>query len=301
MGTKIFRLSVFLLSVLSAYAQDSFAADVTLAWDAEVAPTLAGYNLYYGTASHSYGTPIDVGNVTIHTVTGLQAGTYYFAVTAYDSSGYESGYSNEVRADINVVISAVNTPIILSNGATISWQTDVASDSQVDYGMTASYGSSTALNSNMVTSHWQSLTGLAAGTTYHYQVKSKTATSSLTTSGDFVFTTLTDTVAAAAPPVISSVASSGITESVATISWTTDKPSDSQIDYGLTTSYGTTTALDPSLVTSHVKSLAGLAPNTIYHYRVRSKDAAGIAAISGDFTFRTRPNSRSKPRFLYQY
>jgi hypothetical protein len=73
------------------------AAQVTLAWDANTEPELTGYKIYYGTVSGTYGTPVDVGKVTTYTVTGLADGrTYYFAATAYDSVGNESGYSNEV-------------------------------------------------------------------------------------------------------------------------------------------------------------------------------------------------------------
>ena len=77
----------------------------TLEWDAVTFPTLSGYRVYYGTAPGSYQQPpgagVDVGNVTNFTVAGLGSGTrYYFAVTAYDGSNNESGYSNEVFKDI---------------------------------------------------------------------------------------------------------------------------------------------------------------------------------------------------------
>ena len=75
----------------------AFAAQIKLAWDPDTVPYLAGYKMYYGTASRSYGTPIDVGNVTQYTLTGLTARkTYFVAVTAYGSSNNQSGYSNEV-------------------------------------------------------------------------------------------------------------------------------------------------------------------------------------------------------------
>jgi len=73
------------------------AADVTLQWDRNTEPDIAGYKVYYGTASRVYGVPIVLaGNVTTYTVTGLTSGTYYFAVTAYNTAGLESGFSNEV-------------------------------------------------------------------------------------------------------------------------------------------------------------------------------------------------------------
>lgn len=89
------------------------------------------------------------------------------------------------------------------------------------------------------------------------------------------------------PPTISNVAAGNITSSGATITWTTDEPSDSQVGYGLTTSYGNSTPLNTSLVTSHSVLLSGLNANTLYHYCVKSKDASGNLAVSGDFTFTT--------------
>lgn len=72
----------------------------TLEWDPNSEPDLAGYKLHYGPASRSYDTVIDVGNQTTYTLTDLEVGeTYYIAATAYNTSGMESGYSNEVVFD----------------------------------------------------------------------------------------------------------------------------------------------------------------------------------------------------------
>jgi hypothetical protein len=59
------------------------------------------------------------------------------------------------------------------------------------------------------------------------------------------------------------------------------------VEYGLTTSYGSTTTLKEDLVTSHSVSLSDLDAGTTYHYRVKSKDASENAATSGDYTFTT--------------
>jgi len=88
--------------------------------------------------------------------------------------------------------------------------------------------------------------------------------------------------------VISGLTASSITSSSATILWTTNEPSDTQVEYGVTTAYGSVTSLKTSLVTSHSQALSGLAPRTWYHYRVKSQDAAGNLAVSGDFTFKTK-------------
>jgi hypothetical protein len=87
--------------------------------------------------------------------------------------------------------------------------------------------------------------------------------------------------------VITAVQATAITQNSATITWTTDEPADTQVEYGPTTAYGSTTALNATLSTGHTQPLSGLAANTTYHYRVLSKDAAGNLATSADFTFAT--------------
>ncbi len=73
------------------------AAQVTLAWDANREAVLAGYKVYYGPTSHSYDHVFDIGMQTSYALTGLAAGQdYYFAATAYDMIGKESGYSAEL-------------------------------------------------------------------------------------------------------------------------------------------------------------------------------------------------------------
>src|SRR6184192_3316380 len=112
---------------LSAFAGISFAGDVNLAWNASTGA--AGYKVHFGTASGAYGTSVDVGTRTTYTVTGLAAGTYYFAVTAYDSSGVQSGFSNEATAAVTggdttpPVISAVSSSSVTFSSATVTWTT----------------------------------------------------------------------------------------------------------------------------------------------------------------------------------
>ena len=119
---------------------------------------------------------------------------------------------------------------------------------------------------------------------------SATGTLTVTAAGSSKTAALSGTGATTTPPVLSAIAASSITVSSAKITWTTDKASDSQVEYGLTTGYGLVTPLNTSLVTSHSQPLSGLAPNTRYHYRVKSRDAAGNLAVSRDFTFKTKPN-----------
>jgi hypothetical protein len=98
---------------------------------------------------------------------------------------------------------------------------------------------------------------------------------------------LMDGITDTTPPAIASVTATDLTAAGATITWTTDEAADSQVEYGPTTAYGGTTPLDATLVTGHAQSLAGLAPGTLYHFRVASRDAAGNRAVSADSTFTT--------------
>jgi hypothetical protein len=90
-------IAVFnLIIVFLILAAPASAQDVTLAWDPNAETDLAGYKVYIGNASRTYGTPVVIGTQTTYTFTGLVPGTYYFAVTAVNTAGLESGFSNEV-------------------------------------------------------------------------------------------------------------------------------------------------------------------------------------------------------------
>lgn len=75
----------------------------TLSWNASPDSDLAGYKVYRATVSGAYGAPIaTIGKTTTsYVATGLQPGTtYFFVISAYDSAGNESSYSNEVSKSI---------------------------------------------------------------------------------------------------------------------------------------------------------------------------------------------------------
>ncbi len=289
----LLRILLFCLIILGATT--SYAADTTVTWNA---PTenedgsplgdLEGYIIYYGTSSDTYTQSIDIGNVTTYQLSGLEyETTYYIALTAYDTSGNESNYSSEQPIPIGPAsdttspdISSVLASEITETSSTISWTTNESADTKIQYGTTISYGSSTSLDSSTVTSHSQSITGLSASTLYHYRVLSRDPAGNLAISSDYTLTT-PDTTS----PVISNIQSAGITVSSVTITWTTNEAADTQIEYGTTTSYGSSTTLNSSSVTGHSQSINGLSASTLYHYRVLSRDAAGNLATSSDSTF----------------
>lgn len=283
-------LAVAALIALLGAPDNAHAVDVTLRWNANSESDLAGYTVYYGTSSGAYTQSINAGNVITTLVPGLSAGaTYYFAVTAYDVSRNESGYSAEVSKlasdETPPIISGIGVTNLSSTGANVNWTTNEAATSQVEYGPTTAYGLTTSLDTVLSTSHTRALSGLQPSTLYHYRVWSVDSASNVAISGDNIFTTSAalDTT----PPVLSGITASNITSTGAVITWVTNETATAQVDYGLTTAYGSSTAITTTLVTSQSRTLSGLAASTLYHYLVKSRDAAGNLSTSGDFTFTT--------------
>ena len=85
--------SLLVLAPFSGLASNS----VSLAWNPSTGTNIAGYHIYYGGASGAYTNIVNAGNTTNATISNLTEGnTYFFAATAYDSSGLESAFSNEI-------------------------------------------------------------------------------------------------------------------------------------------------------------------------------------------------------------
>jgi hypothetical protein len=78
-------------------------ASATISWYANTETDLAGYRIYVGTRSGSYGFvgPFEVTNGTSFTVPNLPVGTtYFFAVSAFDKTGNESAKSAELSKSL---------------------------------------------------------------------------------------------------------------------------------------------------------------------------------------------------------
>ncbi len=113
MKVKAFLISLILLIISLSYSP-VWAETLMFAWeppttrvDGSPITNLAGYRLYWGTSSRNYTNSIVVyfcracpqpsPDITENECLPLQPNTtYYFAVTAFDSDGNESDFSNEV-------------------------------------------------------------------------------------------------------------------------------------------------------------------------------------------------------------
>lgn len=87
---------------------------ITVLWDRNTETSVVGYKIYRGTAPRTYDFVLDVGNEISGVVPIEPLVTNYFAVTAYDSSGLESDYSNEIfyfSNATNIITNSTNAPI----------------------------------------------------------------------------------------------------------------------------------------------------------------------------------------------
>jgi PKD repeat protein len=99
------------------FGMHALAGTIKLAWNPVTDPSLAGYAIYYGPSAGNYPSRVDVGNVTSYTVSGLIEGsTYHFAVTAYDFSHAESGYSNDAVGTVPYNVPVANFTASTTSG-----------------------------------------------------------------------------------------------------------------------------------------------------------------------------------------
>ena len=175
-----------------------------------------------------------------------------------------------------------------SNLVTLSWSPSTDNVGVAGYTVLRNgspIGSSTTTN--------YSDTTVNPSTPYTYTVEAYDAAGNVSApSTPFMITT---PAASANPPVISGVTVSAITTSGATISWTTDIPSSTQVLYGTSLPYSQSTTLNSAQVTSHSQTLSGLTANTPYHYAVQSTGSSANTATSPDATFTTAAATVTPP------
>lgn len=180
---------LFVITAILVSSKHALAGSLLISWDPVADSRVAGYKIKYGTVSKSYSQSVSVGAVNSYTLPNLIEGTtYYFVIVAHDANLAEGVPSAEASGTV-LKVSGTASTLVTSTSAVISWQTNKPSDSQVSYGTTASYGSTTGLDSSLVNTHSQTLTNLLPETTYHFQVRSKDAGGSVSVSSDLTFTT----------------------------------------------------------------------------------------------------------------
>jgi hypothetical protein len=138
MRSRVFIVVSLLVAAAWIFPVPVQAAEVTLAWDQNSESDLAGYRMCYGDASGGpyEGTTADEGPSPVDiplanladvtnpeiTLTGMPSCEHvYFAATAYDTSGNESDYSNEVHATLIAQPTGVQVAVGGADSAVITW------------------------------------------------------------------------------------------------------------------------------------------------------------------------------------
>ncbi|MES2416269.1 MAG: peptidoglycan-binding protein [Patescibacteria group bacterium] len=252
---------------------------------------------------------IDQNDVISHSIKleNLDIATeYVFCVESRDkvqnigqSCDHTFTTSTPIPADTTApIITDVIAEDISTSTATISWVTNEIATGQVEYGLTSTYGLQSPYDQTLNLNHSIRLTDLTEDTTYHIQVESKDNSNNSSKSQDITFKTLKNEIVippSTALPIITNITSHNQTSSSVSISWTTNKITDGQIEYGINTDYGTTTNLDSDLIKHHTQIITGLEANTAYYARIHSHDNEGNEAISEDFIFQTTNGTTITP------
>ena len=178
------------------------------------------------------------------------------------------------------VISNIFTDVSY-NSAVVHWTTNVSADSAVAYGLTTAYTATTTISESVLT-HAVALSGLAPTTVYRFRIA--TTGSGGTTYG--VDQTFTTTVAPdITPPVISNLGVANIAPNTATVTFTTNEPATSVLNYVWSSGNATISILSPT--TNHAYNLTGLVANTAYNVSVTAKDASNNQSAPSVISFQT--------------
>lgn len=257
----------------------------------------------YGTTT-GYGSTTPMQNQTGNTfrnisanISGLSANTlYHFRIVASNSAGTRFGGDRTFTT-----LSPTGSPVAITNPATFIASFSSTLNGLLDphglttsvhfqYGATASYGLTTAPQSRTGNTYLNipaNIGSLTASTTYHFRIVASNSAGT-STGGDRTFTTLTATGA----PVVTTKAATNVTTSSATLNGSLDPhglTTNVSFQYGATTSYGHTTAMQSQTGNTYrniTANIGALTAHTTYHFRIVATNSAGTR-FGTDRTFTT--------------
>jgi len=260
--------------------------------------SVANFIIYYGTTAN-YGTQISERSdqrTTNHSIaiTGLSPGTmYYYRILGEDSEGNELRSENSFST---LPLPTVNNfkiePVKDSATTTLTatWTTNVPTTSTILY-KTEGGGFTEKSLSELTATHKMEIGGLEDNARYVIYVEGRDQFGNVTRSSASNYTTPFDT----RPPKITQVAmeNSNIgagareNESQIIVSWVTDEPSASQVEYNEGVSgdfYSRKTTPSGELTTKHLVVVSGLEAGKPYYFRAVSQDSSGNAAYSQSYS-----------------
>jgi parallel beta-helix repeat protein len=268
-------------------------SSATIIWETdEPSDSRVAWSIHPDLSDNS--TEYDPVYITSHsiTLTGLSANqTYYFEVTSEDQNNNTATDNNgslyyrftTLPPDTTPPgIFSVTVSDITLNSATITWITDELSDSMVNWSINPDLSDNSSIfDPELVKGHSIVLTSLNPDQTYYFEVTSADQNNNIATdnNGSFYyrFTTLPpDTI----PPIISSVSVIDITEISATITWITNEPGTSRVNWSENPDLSNSSSkFESTKSISHSITLTSLEPSKTYYFLIISADVYGNSAI----------------------
>ncbi len=276
---------------------------IDLSWTANIESDMAGYNIYRSTTSPVLlTTPINGTLVTgtTYTDTGLTNGqTYYYAITAKDTTGNESVLSNEVSA----------TPTDLTAPSKPTGLNATAGDTKIDLSWTANtepdlagyniYRSTTSpvllttpINGTLVTGTTYTNTGLTNGQIYYYAITAKD-----TAGNESVLSNEASATPVNAPPAAPTGLTATPGDSSIQLNWNANTEPDLagyNIYRSTTSTVPLTTPINGALVTGTTYTDNGLTNGQIYYYVITAVDN-GASASSASNKVSATPTDLTAP------
>jgi chitodextrinase len=271
------------------HVQNITPTSARIAWSTNEA---ADGEVRYGkTVAYELGSIGESARVTTHllTLSGLEPTTvYHFQVRSADAAGnlavsedraFQTG--TPVPSE-DPVLSGLALAALSDTDAVVVFSTNVPAFGRIDFGLDTTYGTTVA-GTEEATEHSFRLAPLTPGETYHFRARATTSSGGAASSADQTLTTHSDSEG----PSIDQVEVAAVGPTSATIRWKTDEASIGRIEYGLTPSYGSFSSSGAAYAYQHERTLEGLAPGSLFHFRVRSSDPWGNESSSENHTFAT--------------
>jgi alpha-tubulin suppressor-like RCC1 family protein len=283
----------------SVEEQDITATSAKITWTSSVATTSW---IDYGTTSTNYTKSVGNDILTIdHIITmeGLTPGqTYYYIVRGVDANNTE--YRSREFSFVALARPSIsNVEIMEVTSYTAKIRVEVTKDveASITYG-TGGNLDKKAGSTTFAKIHTIELDTLEDGANYTFYVDVKDSAGNTARSETRNFATPLDTQGPKINQVKIDILPMGESDENASviISWTTDKPSTTKVEYDegiISGKYSKSSIEDDSLNTNHTVIIKELQPATTYHFRILSKDKRDNATYSNDFTFVTPSQEKS--------
>jgi hypothetical protein len=299
--TKSFDSEQFTLAPSSSNVAERniTATTAQIVWQTE-SPTTSwvDYSTKSGTYDNAAGNNDMVGTHVV-VIEGLIPGTtYYYRVRVKDANEVEyTSQEYSFTAVLKPKISNMTVKDITPYSVTIAWDTNVDTETIINWGTTAAYGEKRG-KSGVSKVHELTIDNLLDNQEYHYQILAKDDAGNEVADTDKIVRTPLDTEGPKIVNVKIDVLPMGENDTTSSVivSWQTNKPATTLVEYDegvIGGTYGKSSIEDTTLNNSHTVIIKDLQPASSYHYRLVSADKRGNRTVSQDYTFVTPSKEKS--------